>query len=120
MDTSDSLLSLTYLGKRARKHKGLALPIEVIKVLLCEGPDEYLDKLNNDFNVLFFMYWVVISFLLVQFKLDFFSFYKILYFINFYILAVLPFKKFCSAIEQEKVIVRSSLEKMVRRAFGEL
>ena len=42
--------------KRARKHKGLALPIDIIKLLSCEGPDESFDEFDNEYNVSVFMY----------------------------------------------------------------
>ena len=56
MNTSDPFVSSKNLEKQVRKHKDLALSIDVIKQLSCEGPDKSFDELNNEFNVSFFMY----------------------------------------------------------------
>ena len=53
---SDPIIYSNNLVKRARKHKGLALPIDIIKLLSCEGPDESFDEFDNEYNVSVFMY----------------------------------------------------------------
>ena len=47
MDTLDAIISSKNLERRVRKDKGLALPIDLIKLLSCEGPDESFDELYN-------------------------------------------------------------------------
>ena len=55
-DSSDPIISSKNLEKRVRKHKSLALPTDVIKLLSGEGPAESFNELDNEFNVSFFMY----------------------------------------------------------------